>query len=281
MSFADLLRFYINPQKFFIKDCLGIHLDSGEELPDDREIFEVSGLNKYHVEEEMVRSELSGEPISLSNIRNKIQTEGRWPLGTSGQLAFEQTQAGIESFTEKIHEQQMGVRLTDLPIDLSTGNHRLVGALSNLYENGVMLVRYGKLRGRDLLSGWIHHIVLSRLIPSPETRIVAMDRVVSFSKLAEGPDLGTLLNHFIEGGRAPSLFFIEPAFVYASQLANKRSRTSPIEKALQILNTRLQKGYEPEWELLLSGSGEELVFGEDFERFCHEIMCPVWSAADE
>jgi len=281
VSFADLLRFYINPQKFFIKDCLGIHLDSGEELPDDREIFEVSGLNKYHVEEEMVRSELSGTPSSLGNIRTKIQTEGRWPLGTSGQLAFEQTQAGIESFSGKIKKQQLGERLVDLPIDLSIEDHRLVGALSNLYENGVMLVRYGKLRGRDLLSGWIHHLVLSSLIPSPQTRIVAMDRVVSFSKYAEGPDLAALFNHFIEGSRAPSLFFIEPAFVYASQLANKRSRTSPIEKALQTLNTRLQNGYEPEWELLLSGSGVELVFGEDFERFCHEIMCPVWSAADE
>lgn len=108
-----------------------------------------------------------------------------------------------------------------------------------------------------------------------------MDAVIGFSDAADGPDLETLLSHFDEGVRTPSLFYIEPALVYARQLANTRSRTSPIDKALQTLNMRLQNGYEPEWELLLSGSGQEIEFGEEFERLCHEIMCPLWSAVDE
>lgn len=276
---GDLLRFYINPQKFFVKDCLGIRLDSGDDLPDDREMFEVSGLDKYYVEEEMVRSGLAGK---MSDLFKKIQSEGQWPLGTSGQLAFEEKRTGVEAFIVKVHEQQMGARLVDVQLELVAGSYRLLGTMSSLYENGVMLVRYGKLRGRDLLSGWIHHLVLSRLVPSAKTRIVTTDTVIGFSDAADGPDLETLLSHFDKGCRAPSPFFIEPAFAYAGQLANTRSRTSPIDKASQTLNIRLQNGYEPEWELLHSGSGGEKVgLGEEFERFCHEIMCPVWSAVDE
>ena len=275
---ADLLRFYVNPQKFFINDCLGIRLDTGEDLPDDREMFEVSGLDKYYVEEEMVRSGLAG---TMGDFCKKVQAEGQWPLGTSGLLAFEERKAGVEMFIAKVHEQQMGARLLDVPVDFTAGHYRLLGTLSNLYENGVMLVRYGKLRGRDLLSGWIHHLVLSRLVPTSKTRIVAMDAVIGFSDAADGPDLEALLSCFDEGVRTPSSFYIEPALDYARQLANKRSRTSPIDKALQTLNMRLQNGYEPEWELLLSGSGEGIEFGEEFERLCQEIMCPLWSAVDE
>lgn len=275
---ADFLRFYVNPQKFFINDCLGIRLDTGEDMPDDREMFEVSGLDKYYVEEEMVRSGLAG---TMGGLFKKIQVEGQWPLGTSGLLAFEKQKAGVETFIVKVHEQQMGSRLVDIPLDFAAGGYRLFGTLSNLYENGVMLVRYGKLRGRDLLSGWIHHLVLSRLVPTSKTRIVAMDAVVGFSDAADGPALETLLSLFDEGVRTPSSFYVEPALDYVRQLANKRSRTSPIDKALQTLNMRLQNGYEPEWELLLSGSGEEIEFGEEFVRLCHEIMCPLWSAVDE
>ncbi len=278
VSIGDLLKFYTNPQKFFIKECLGIRLDSGDLLPDDREMFEVSGLDKYYVEEELVRSGLSG---NQGDLFKKFQTEGQWPLGTSGQLAFEEKKSGVDTFIMQVHELEMGARLADVPMELHVGSYRLVGMLSNLYENGIMLVRYGKLRGRDLLSAWIHHLLLRRLDHSAQTRIVTEDRVIAFSDAAERPDLEMLLNHFAEGCRAPSPFFVEPAFSYAGQLANTRARTSPLDKALLTLNTRLQNGYEPEWQLLLSGSGEEVGLGPEFERLCHEIMCPVWSVVDE
>lgn len=275
---GDLLRFCINPQKYFIKDCLGIRLDSGDDLPDEREMFEVSGLDKYYVEEEMVHSGLVGK---MGDLFNKIQTKGQWPLGTSGKLAFEEKRTGVDTFIQKVNEQQMGARLVDVPLELVTGSYRLLGVMSNLYENGVLLVRYGKLRGRDLLSGWIHHLVLSRLMPAAKTRIVTMDRVIGFRGIAEGPDLETLLSLFAEGCRAPSPFFVEPAFAFAGQLANTRSRTLPLDKALQTLNVRLQNGYEPEWELLFSGSVGEVGLGVEFEQFCHEIMCPILRAVDE
>ena len=144
-----------------------------------------------------------------------------------------------------------------------------------------MLIRYGKLRGRDLLLGWIHHLVLRSLLPSMQTHIVAMDRVIDFNDTAGGPDLEILLSNFDMGCRIPSALFIEPAFDFAKQLANKRSLTSPVDKAQQTMNHRLQKGYEPEWQLLLSGSGEEVELGPEFERLCQEIMCPIWSGVDE
>ncbi len=277
VAFFDLLRFYTNPQKFFTADCLDVRLTSGEIFPDDREIFAVSGLDKYQVEEELVQSALAG---TKDNILKKMQIAGQWPLGASGQLLFAEKQAEIETFITRVDQQQMGARCIDVPLDLTIGSYRLTGIMSNLYEQGVMLLRYGNLRGRDLLSGWIHHLILDRLVPAAKTRVVAMDRVVVFNHTAKGPDLLTFLRHFGEGCQSPSMLFIEPAFAYALQQTNPLSRLSPIDKALQTLNKRLENDYEPEWALLFGESGGDFLAVDDFERLCQEIMCRVWSAAD-
>jgi hypothetical protein len=76
------------------------------------------------------------------------------------------------------------------------------------------------------------------------------------------------------------MLFIEPAFAYALQQTNPRSKLSPLEKAVQTLHQKLEKGYEPEWALLFGESGEDVVAVDGFERLCQEIMCRVWSAAD-
>ncbi len=275
---SDLLRFYTNPQKFFIKNCLGIRLDAGEEQPEEREMFEPDGLDKYHLEQQMLRAAMGGE---LDKCHRIFQAEGRWPLGNSGKLAFEEQRLGVEAFIKQLEKQEMGERIADLPVDLSLGGYRLLGTLSNLHQNGVMLLRYGKLRGRDLLSGWIHHLLLDLLAPPATTKIVAMDTIVGFEGAANSPDLGQFINLFIEGCLAPCPLYIEPAFAYARQLANNRSRSQPIDKALQVFTTYLEKGYEPEWELLLRGSGVENVPGALFERLCLEVMCSILGAANE
>jgi hypothetical protein len=46
------------------------------------------------------------------------------------------------------------------------------------------------------------------------------------------------------------------------------------------LNSRLDNGYEPEWELLLGGDGQNAQFKGEFERHCEEIMCRIFGAAD-
>ncbi len=278
--FGDLLRFYRNPQKFFINECLGIRLDAGEDLPDDREMFTVAGLDKYAVEEEMVNLQLAGKAIDICK---KLQSRGQWPLGTSGELVFIEKRRSIEEFIVRVRAQQMGEKCSDLPFDLAIGDYRLFGTLTNIHEKGVVLVRFGKLRGRDLLAGWLHHLVLTYLQPSAETKIVAEESVVTFrggDVSQSRPGLESLLDCFTQGCRAPSLLYVEPAFVYARQLANPKARTPPIEKARELFAQFLEKGYEPEWQLLLGVQERDVILGDQFEQLCQEIMCPVWGAAD-
>jgi len=278
VQFDDLIRFYRNPQKFFIRDCLAVQLDAVDDLPDEREIFELSGLDRYQAEQEMVRWQLGGK---TDDFYRKLQIEGKWPLGTPGQLAFAEKQPEIEKFVAGIHRLEMGERLPDMPIDLAVGQFRLQGTLSNLYEGGVMLIRYGRLRGADLFSGWLHHLVNSRIRPSVRTSIITAESIVTFSGAEKQPGLETLLSLFAAGCCCPSGLYIEPAFAYARQQSSNWAKSSPLDKAVQDMNKRLQNGYEPEWQLLLGEASGENVLGEEFERLCREIVCPIWGGQDD
>ncbi len=172
---ADLLRFAASPQKFFVSDIVGIRLDLGVELPEERELFQSIGLDRYLVDQHLLQLGLDGR---LTSGFATVVAEGRWPLGAPGALIFSDKSRAIEGFLNRAYAQQMGQKQTGLPVDLALDGYRLVGTLNNLHEQGILLLRFGKLRGRDLLTGWIHHLLLQRLRPGAVTRIVALDTII-------------------------------------------------------------------------------------------------------
>jgi len=277
LHLADLLRFVANPQKFFVTDILGIRLDLGAELPEERELFQSTGLDRYLVDQHLLQLGLDGR---LSSGFTTVVAEGRWPLGAPGALAFSEKSRAIESFLVRVEAQQMGQKQAGLPVDLALGGYQLVGTLSNIHEQGILLLRFGKLRGRDLLTGWIHHLLAQRLRPGAVTRIVALDTTIGFDTQSEGPDLLRLLALFVEGCCRPLPLFLEPGLVYARQEANPKSRTAPIDKAMAAYRASMDKGYELEWALLYSNRAAEEVLDAEFEELCLEILCPLWRSGD-
>lgn len=277
LPLSELLKFYNHPQKYFIKDCLSIRLDSFDDLPEERELFELSGLEKYHVEKLLVEAVMKGESDALLH---RLQAEGSWALGQPGALSFEEKLIEIETFVQTIEDQQMGEKCPDLQLDIILAGTRLFGPLGNLYNNGALLFRYGKMRGRDLLSAWIHHRLLCLVNLPRTTRLVTLDGVVGFSGTAGMPDLETLIKHYFRGCQSPSSLFVEPALIYARQSMSVRTRVPPIEKALQFMQIALENGYEKEWELLYGATLSEDTLGPDFQQLCEELMCPILESID-
>lgn len=277
LNLANLLRFAASPQKFFVRDILGIRLDLGVELPEERELFQSTGLDRYLVDQHLLQLGLDGR---LAGGLATVVAEGRWPLGAPGELTFGEKSRAIESFLDRVYAQQMGQKQAGLSVDLALGGYQLVGTLSNVHEQGILLLRFGKLRGRDLLTGWIQHLLAQRLRPGAVTRIVALDTTIGFDGQSEGPDLLRLVALFAEGCRRPLPLFLEPGLVYARQEANQKSRTAPIDKAMAAYRASMDKGYEPEWALLYGDSAAEEVLDAEFEDLCLEILCPLWRSAD-
>jgi exodeoxyribonuclease V gamma subunit len=276
----DLLSFYANPQRWFVKNCLRIKVDNDMQLPKDHEPFDIGSLDGYLIDQEIIDHYLEGKDPKL--LLARLKAEGRWALGASGRLSFSEKHRELKIFADKISDLGMGNRLPDRVIDYEVGDYNLTGVLSNLYQNGVLLARYADLKGKDLLAGWIHHLLLPLVTDCvTSTRILARDRLVIFSgERVTGPDLEELLQIFLRGCREPSRFFIEPALTYIKQLHSIRATIAPIVKAKESVQKSLDNGYEPEWALLFSNMEADRILDDRFEAFCFNIMEPIWRAAD-
>lgn len=276
-------RFFAHPQKYFVRHCLGIHVANIEELPQDRETFQLQGLEKYYIEQALIAAELLPEEDAGAGqgFLRKAQVAANWPLGEAGELTFLAKQNEIRTFVQAVKNLEMGQSCTALVVNSMVGDYHLQGHLDNVYDNGILLVRYGGLRGRDLLAAWLHHLVLCHCAPEKKRRtcLVTTDRVLTFAATEGGPELSMFLDLFLAGQSAPSELYIEPAFVYAKQMGG-RTKVPPRDKATAKLREQLEKGYEPELQLLLQNREPESLLGDRFEELARDIMCTLLEMAD-
>ncbi len=90
------------------------------------------------------------------------------------------------------------------------------------------------------------------------------------------PDLACCLELYSAGCQVPSCLYVEPALSYARQCGATRSRVPPLAKAREKWQNSIDKGYEPEWALLLQGMPAEAVLADEFENLCRTFFVPVW-----
>ncbi len=82
----QLCRFLANPAKFLLNERLGIYLNEDEALFDETEPFEVKGLEKYGLEQELV--ERMFQKGMLKDSFPAIRASGQLPHGVPGELFF-------------------------------------------------------------------------------------------------------------------------------------------------------------------------------------------------
>ncbi len=274
---SDLFRFYSNPQRWFVQKCLGVRLAGDIEVVAESETFVPEGLDKYLLDQELLDLLLqNGNPECA---QQKLRVTGRWPLGSPGAIAYERKIAELGDFVESVAEADMGGRSEDIPIDIEAGGYHLTGTLSNVYENGVMLCRYSNLKGKDLLVGWLHHLLYAEITGrQADTVIFAKD---SSTRLSAGctaePSLETLVQLFVSGCRQPSSLYTEPGLAWVQKAGKGEGMR---EAALSKLKYILDNSYDAELALLLRNTALESVLGEDFEELCEAVLLPIWRCAN-
>ncbi|PID75065.1 MAG: exodeoxyribonuclease V subunit gamma [Deltaproteobacteria bacterium] len=275
----QLLQFFNNPQRYFLVNCLGVRLRQPQSGPEDGEMFDCDALASYQINQEMIDHILSGREVGDSWLK-KAQAEGRWPVGASGRVAFLRKKQEIRAFVEILHKQEMGEMADGLEVELQVDGQRLCGQLANIYEKGAMLFRYGKIRGRDLVCCWLHHLIAS--LVRKETLcscLVTPKTILRFTGKDTGPDLQTLLQIFTAGQMAPSPLYLEPAYAYANA-ALKGGRKDPLGAAEKALSEGLDKGYYPETALILRPLSSDFQLDKAFEKMAEEVVQRILEAAD-
>ncbi|MCK5122264.1 MAG: exodeoxyribonuclease V subunit gamma, partial [Methylococcales bacterium] len=242
---------------------------------EEREPFAIDALEAYAINQQWIEHQINNMPYSLE----KLQAQGRWLSGINGELAFNQQQQAINEFTDLIQQQNLGQKQQDQPIDITIAEYRLVGNLRNLYENGSLIYRYAKLKGKDFMQAWIHHLIINQL-QAQNTHLLSIDESLVFKSDNQQVDtLKTLIDIYFQGRQQPEAFFTEASFAYAKQALKLKTSNRAKTPAIVSAQDQLKKDIEFDRSLQqLYQIDQDLteLLNDDFVKQCEELVLPVW-----
>jgi len=220
----QLCRFLANPATFLLNERLGIYLNENEALFDEMEPFEVKGLEKYGLEQELIEKVF--QKGMLKDSFQAIKASGQLPHGVPGELYFRETCRGVESFVKRLASYRKGNSLEPLEADLQLGDLRLTGRIENIYGNGLLQFRYADVKPKDRLKIWVCHLMLNEIRKQtyPCNSILACkDEDYRYVQVSEsGSLLEELLRVYRQGLSEPIHFFPRSSLAYAEALYRKK-----------------------------------------------------------
>lgn len=283
LQLSSLFSFFSNPQRWFVRERLGIRIDKEKSLIEEKEAFGLTGLEAYLIDQEISDYCLKG--LDAIGFLGKLKVSGRWPLGSPGDIAFKKKLSELDKFVETVLRYRPGDSEDVLPVDVWIGADHLVGQLTNLYENGILLYRYAKCKGRDVVLAYLYFLILSKFKKEPfEIRVISRDRHVGFSSTGNtGPSLEEMLEVYREGWTKPVELFVELGWQYFQKQNSPRSSAS-IDKVRKVFQEQLEGSrygsspIEPEWALLYNGADPEKVIDHEFSCLYEQILQRIFSS---
>ena len=277
IELGQLCRFFANPARFLVNQRLNIYLEEEAEVLDEREPFQLSGLEKYQLEQDLFGRAL--EKGSLRDFFPVIRASGQLPHGTPGELLYGQSRAGVEAFLRDLVAFTQGKILEPLEVDLRIGGFQLVGRLENIYAAGLLRFRYADVKPRDRLTLWIHHLVLNMTgakdYPA-SSWLIGKDLQCVYPPVSESERiLQGLLKVYWEGMGKPLHFFTRSSWIYAEALAKGKDEERALRAASkEWLGDDYSHGESEDPYLQICFRNKDPL-DEEFENLSREIFGPI------
>ena len=278
----ELFSFFRHPQRFFLRKQMDLRFNGIEAEAEEREPFAIDKMEAYSIYHEWIQESLNDRAVSVK----KLQAQGRWLSGALGELEFDRQQEAINEFVGRIKTKKLGEPLDDLLVDIKIESYRLVGKLTNRYENGSLFYRYADLKGKDFICAWLHHLIINQVQEQTTFLLSTDEDLLLLPDYCQPNLLSAFLDIYRAGNNAPDAFFVEAALAYVKQaykLANgNRAGKSALDVATEQLSGAVQQSYEPELKRLYHNITDLTgVLGETFEQHCQTLLQPVWNATHQ
>jgi exodeoxyribonuclease V gamma subunit len=159
IDLEQLCSFFGNPTKYLLNRRLGIHFEERGSILEEKEPFDIKGLEKYLLEQKLAARRLSGG--NLKAFFAVERASGRLPHGTIGECVYETLCAGVRRFVEMTRPFMAAPRLEPLGVALDLSGFRVTGTIHAMDSRRLIQYRYAKAKPKDRLRIWIHHLVLN------------------------------------------------------------------------------------------------------------------------
>ncbi|MBA3651088.1 MAG: exodeoxyribonuclease V subunit gamma, partial [Chthoniobacterales bacterium] len=152
----QLIRFFGNPAKFLAEQRLHLRLPRLRGLLEDSEPFEIDGLAKYGLQQDLLTRVLRGE--ALAPLLPVLRAGGELPPGHAGEAQFRQMVAVTEEFSGLVQD-HLGTSADEVhEAQLALGDFTLRARLDMSYGGRLFHYRLTTRKPKDVLIAWIYHL---------------------------------------------------------------------------------------------------------------------------
>jgi exodeoxyribonuclease V gamma subunit len=212
IALDDLVQFYRNPSRFFLRERLGLRLEAARGEVDTREPFVLDALERYRLCDEVLR--LRRRKVSAPEIAGLVRAAGLLPHGVVGDVALEAQMERLEGLVARL-EALAEPKTDPVAIDLTFGELRLHGSLPRSRLGGVVDFRPTSAKAGDRIGLWLRHLALACMDAGGESRWLGTEGTVVLRPVtAARAVLADLVALYWDGLRRPLPFF--PAASYAA-----------------------------------------------------------------
>jgi exodeoxyribonuclease V gamma subunit len=279
LDFQQLVRFFQNPARYFLRERLQIRLETQEEALGSHEPFLLEPFADRAIRQRLLARQLEG--LGPGDILPLVRAGGLLPHGTIGDVLYGQEVGKLKPLLQALGEAPR----TPGPkpeVDLPVGEFRLTGWLPNVTAEGLLDYAVESLSARHYLELWVRHLILNYIKPQGcgliSTWLGLGDGVVLRPVERAEDYLLELLTLYWRGLQMPLAFFPRSALVYAQ--AEREHKSDPLLKAKSCW-----EGSEHHW-----GEGMEVYYqlafrhrpaiGEEFASLARQVFMPLLAHAE-
>jgi len=217
VSLEQLKRFLNHPCKAFFNQRLDVYFELDNSEQDSNEPFSLDNLQRYQLKHQQFEYALEGK--SLEQLFSEKRAAGGLPFGEFAALIFNKDVAQMEALAELTASYFIG-EIETINIDIQFAEKRLIGELSDHCENGLVRVKTGGIKGKDVLTLWLEHLCyciaygqhLNSSLFGQESGLYfeEVPADYAYNKISE------LIELYEAGLQQPLPFFVQSAFVWCN-----------------------------------------------------------------
>ena len=313
IALADLVAFFANPARFFLRERLGARLESGDAALDEEEPFEIDGLERYRLRSETWEQVRAGAPPERTAAL--LRGRGRLPHAGLGHIAHERAREEAEQLEQRLARYRAALEAPPREVDFELGGFRITGAVGHVGPEGsepgkagsggamsggagsgtlgpVRMVwwRLGSLRARDRIEIGLRQLAWAAAGHKPVGAVaVSLEKGSWTSAELPPPDrageqLERWLRAWWQGLGSPLPFFPEASLAYAKAVARAGDdgigalETARAKAHDAWFGSRYRRGERLDPYLGLIHDGPDPLAGE-FEDLAKALLVPLVAGA--
>jgi exodeoxyribonuclease V gamma subunit len=171
----ELVMFFQQPTRGFLRQRLGVATSSRDEDPDDALTIELAPLAGWAIGDRVLRSCLAG--LSRGDAARLEYLRGQLPPGPLGSEQMRVIGGRIDALLTACEvERQDGPTALDVAVQLSDGRS-LSGTVSGVRGSAILEVTYSTLKAKQRIAAWLRYLALVATTGRTDLRGVTVGRL--------------------------------------------------------------------------------------------------------